>query len=110
MQKFTLLLVLTLLATTLLLAQAQTSQTTDQLSEIPKKIYLTKRITGEAPVIDGRIEDPAWQAVAWGGDFSQMEPNDGGTPVAATQFKILYDEAYVYVAYRMHDDEPQKVF
>jgi len=109
MQKFTLLLVLTLLVRTILLAQEQTPQTTNQLKEIPKKIYLTKRITGGAPVIDGRIEDPAWQAVAWGGDFSQMEPNDGGTPVAPTQFKILYDEAYVYIAYRMHDDEPEKV-
>ncbi len=107
MKKITLLFLLTTLAT--IFSTAQENVLTTELSEIPKKIYLTKRIAGAAPTIDGRLDDAAWQGVAWGGDFTQMEPNDGGTPVAATQFKILYDEAFVYVGYRMHDDEPEKV-
>ena len=93
MKKLTLLLVLVILVAPSLLAQETTI--TNELSEIPKKIYLTKRINGEAPTIDGQIEDAAWQSVAWGGDFTQMEPNDGGTPVAPTQFKILYDDEFV---------------
>ena len=107
MKKITLLLTLALLATTLL--YAQTDSPTTELSEIPKKIYFTKKITGQKPAIDGKLDDAAWQAVEWGGDFTQMEPNDGGTPVAATKFKILYDDENIYVGYRMIDDEPEKV-
>ncbi len=107
MKKFALLLTLAILATTFLLAQ--NDSLTTELSDIPKKIYLTKKITGQKPAIDGKLDDAAWQAVAWGGDFTQLEPNDGGTPVAATQFKILYDDENIYVGYRMMDDEPGKV-
>jgi len=107
MKKITLLLPMAILAMTLL--QAQDDTPTTELSEIPKKIYLTKKIIGQKPAIDGKLDDAAWQAVEWGGDFTQMEPNDGGTPVAATKFKILYDDENIYVGYRMMDDEPEKV-
>ncbi|MEM1120840.1 MAG: DUF5916 domain-containing protein [Bacteroidota bacterium] len=107
MRKNTLVLMLAILASGSLYAQDETP-TTD-LADIPTKIYLTKRITGKAPKIDGFLDDPVWQTVEWGGDFSQLEPNDGGQPEAPTQFKILYDDAYLYVGYRMHDEEPDKI-
>jgi len=107
MKKITLLFTLLILAITLL--SAQNDSITTELSQIPKKIYLTKKVVGQKPTIDGKLDDAAWQAVEWGGDFTQMEPNDGGIPVAATKFKILYDDENVYVGYRMMDDEPEKV-
>ena len=44
---------------------------------IPKRSY-NATFTSQAPVIDGSIEDEAWQAGAWDGDFVQFEPVNGG--------------------------------
>lgn len=107
MKKISLLFAFVFLASIILIAQEDKPEIS--LQDIPKKIYLTKQISGEKPKIDGLLDDSAWESVEWGGDFSQMEPNDGGKPVAPTQFKILYDAENVYVGYRCFDDEPDKI-
>jgi hypothetical protein len=59
--------------------------------EIPQKTYTTKKLVGEAPNIDGKGDDAAWQQVEWSGDFIQREPNEDSLPSQKTAFKILYD-------------------
>ena len=48
-------------------------------------------------IIDGLIKDPECE---WGGDFIQFQPKEGNDPSNQTQFKILYDDNNLYVAYR----------
>ncbi len=72
------------------------------------RTYDTARIAGEAPVLDGRLDDPAWEQVAWSGDFVQRDPADGAAPTVQTQFKVLYDDEALYFAFRAFDD-PQLV-
>ncbi len=74
-----------------------------------KKVYTTTRADRQAPVIDGRVEDPAWEKVEWAGDFVQREPHEGNAPSEPTSFKILYDEKNLYVAIRAYDKKPEKV-
>jgi hypothetical protein len=69
---------------------------------IPKRSY-NATFTSLAPVIDGSIEDEAWQAGAWDGDFVQFEPVNGGSPSQKTEFKVLYDENNIYVAIKAYD-------
>ncbi len=45
----------------------------------------------------------------WGGDFIQWMPHEGNPPSQPTGFKILYDEKYLYVAYRLYDSAPDSV-
>ena len=71
--------------------------------------YTTKRIIGEAPVIDGIINEDVWDEVEWTGDFIQREPYEGEPPSQQTKFKILYDNANLYVAIRAFDTEPDKI-
>jgi hypothetical protein len=108
MKRITLLLtaVCSLFVTVLFAQEAESAQSD---KEIPKKIYITKKVEGKAPTIDGLLNDPIWESVGWGGDFVQMMPNDGGTPIAPTNFKILYDDENIYVGYRCHDTEPEKI-
>jgi hypothetical protein len=73
------------------------------------KTYVTKRVIGKAPVIDGKLNDPAWSEVNWGSHFSQFNPYDGGTPSQKTEFKILYSNNNLYIAIRCLDTEPQKI-
>jgi len=69
---------------------------------ISKKKYITKQI-GSAITLDGIPGEEAWNAVEWGGDFIQSQPNEGKLPSQQTNFKILYDERFLYIAYRCHD-------
>ncbi len=76
---------------------------------IEQKIYTTTRINGQAPVIDGLLNDPAWEQVEWGNDFIQWSPNEREDPSQKTVFKILYDENNLYVGIRAYDTEPGKI-
>ena len=75
---------------------------------LEKKIYTTKK-TDKEILIDGRLDDVAWDAVPWGGDFIQKNPEEGVPPAFQTKFKILYDEKYLYVAIRAFDESPEEI-
>jgi Domain of unknown function (DUF5916)/Carbohydrate family 9 binding domain-like len=73
---------------------------------IPKKRYDTKRLAGKTITLDGNPNEEAWKLVEWGGDFTQWQPNEGKPPSQPTQFKILYDNKFLYVAYNCIDTAP----
>ncbi len=78
-----------------LFAQDQSSRT-----------YDTRRIETR-PVIDGALDDVAWQGGEWTGGFIQREPVDGDPPSAETEFKVVYDDDALYLAFRAYDDPTQ---
>lgn len=71
---------------------------------VATRAYETRRIAGEPPRIDGLVDDPAWAAVEWSGDFVQREPDDGAPPSRPSQVKVLYDDGALYFAFRLFDD------
>jgi hypothetical protein len=73
--------------------------------KIPKRIYTTKRLI-KAPIIDGAIQDDAWNVVEWSSDFTEKDPDEGTPPAYQTKFKVMYDSKYLYIAIRAFDDEP----
>jgi hypothetical protein len=70
---------------------------------------LARRITGEAPVIDGRIDENVWNAGPWESGFTQRQPHDGEKATQETEFRILYDDDAIYVAIHALDSEPEKI-
>ncbi|MCK5774789.1 MAG: carbohydrate binding family 9 domain-containing protein, partial [Bacteroidales bacterium] len=74
-----------------------------------KKIYHTNRFETASPKIDGIISEAAWDVVVWDGDFIQWEPANGALPSQRTQFKIIYDDNYLYVAIRAFDSVPGEI-
>ncbi|AHM62833.1 hypothetical protein D770_22940 [Flammeovirgaceae bacterium 311] len=76
---------------------------------VPKKSYTTTAVVNDPPVIDGLLNDEAWNSVEWTGDFTQTEPNKGEAASQKTAFKILYDAKNLYVAIRAYDSEPHKI-
>ena len=77
-------------------------------SVIVKKKYFTKPLSGSI-TLDGMPTEEAWNAVEWGGDFTQFTPHGGNPPSQQTSFKILYDEKFLYIAYRCHDLAPDSI-
>lgn len=92
------------LYTTLLLCFFSFSLTAQDRPE-----YTTTRIVGAAPVIDGVLDDEAWNTVPWGTDFNQRQPDDSAPVSQETAFKILYDDRFIYVAWRAFDTEPELI-
>ncbi|MEQ9166740.1 MAG: DUF5916 domain-containing protein [Fulvivirga sp.] len=95
---------------TLLISLFSVTAAFGQTEEINRKLYTTARIEGEAPRIDGLLNDEIWETVEWGGgDFTQRQPNDGGPPTEQTKFKVLYDDKNIYVAIRAYDADPANI-
>ncbi len=77
-------------------------------SVVVKKKYFTQRLNGSI-TLDGTPTEEAWNAIEWGGDFTQLSPNEGKAPSQQTNFKILYDDKFLYIAYRSHDLAPDSI-
>jgi hypothetical protein len=60
-------------------------------------------------VLDGSLDEPAWQAAALGADFVQQRPQPGDPATERTEVRVLYDERYLYVGMRMYDSRPDSI-
>ena len=101
MKKFTCLVI------ALLLCKITFGNVSDPPEE--KRQYFTQSLNGKEITLDGIPNEAAWDAVAWGSDFIQSRPDDGATPEQRTQFKVIYDEKYLYFGLRCFDTEPEKI-
>jgi hypothetical protein len=73
------------------------------------RVYTTQRLIVRPPVIDGRLDDEAWQKQGeWAGHYTQQMPVEGAAPTEPTELKILYDDKNLYFAIRAYDD-PDKI-
>lgn len=73
------------------------------------KSFVATRIS-VPPVIDGVLNDDCWENIGeWSGTFVQQQPDEGSPETEETHLKILYDNHFVYVAFRLYDSEPEKI-
>ena len=60
-----------------------------------------------APVIDGRLDDEVWKHALVLGDFHQIQPGDNIAPSKPTEMLLGFDDKFLYIAFRAHDDSRQ---
>lgn len=60
--------------------------------------------TENAPTIDGKIDEAAWQAAPWSEEFVDIEGDKKPKPRFRTRVKMLWDDKALYIAADM--DEP----
>ncbi len=60
----------------------------------------------EAPRIDGVVTEEEWAGAPVFSDFIQFEPQRGDPSVVRSEARILYDSAFVYVAFKAWDPDP----
>jgi hypothetical protein len=75
----------------------------------PTKTAHAVRITGPAPDIDGRLDDPAWSQARPISDFVQKIPTEGAAPSVATEVRLLYDDDALYVGARLRRNDPRAI-
>ncbi|HFA52136.1 MAG TPA: hydrolase [Bacteroidetes bacterium] len=76
---------------------------------VEKRQFFAQNLNGKEIQLDGRLDDATWGTGTWEGDFTQSRPTDGGAPSQQTQFKVRYDEKYLYFGVRCFDTEPGKI-
>ena len=62
-------------------------------------------------IIDGKLDDLAWrdQSTSWSTDFTQRLPNEGASASAPTQFKVLYDDKFLYVGVLCEENDIKNI-
>ncbi|MGD2069905.1 MAG: DUF5916 domain-containing protein [Gemmatimonadota bacterium] len=61
------------------------------------------------PVLDGRLDDAAWDAAQVAGDFVQYEPESGVPATERTEARVLYGQEALWVAVRAFDSAPDSI-
>lgn len=74
-----------------------------------KKQYTITRLTGEAPKIDGHLDDQAWDGVPEANGFTRYQPYNGQPASQSTAVKILYDDHAIYVGAMLYDTQPDSI-
>ncbi len=73
-----------------------------------KRVYYATKINVH-PRIDGKLDDLCWQGLGWSGAFIQQTPSQGQSPSEPTDIKIVYDENYLYAAFKCYNHGPGKI-
>jgi len=63
----------------------------------------------EAIEVDGILDEEAWEAAEPMTRFVQATPRTGELATEATEVRIVYDGAYLYVGAELHDSEPDRI-
>jgi hypothetical protein len=82
--------ILSLLAAAALVATADAPREVPRLAAVP---------AAKPPLIDGRLDDPAWQNTPGTDRFTQFFPFDGAPPSEQTNMRVLYDATALYIGF-----------
>jgi len=83
-------------------------QSAGQLS-LPSSRALTIHHVSAKIVVDGKLDELAWQTINPVTDFTQTSP-DLGEPISEkTEVLIFYDDDNLYVGFRCYDSQPKKI-
>jgi hypothetical protein len=88
---------------------AQPVSAQDTANIYTRKSLHVVRIAGDAPAIDGRLDEAVWTMAPAGTDFVQRQPNPGRLSAQKTDVRFAYDDAAIYVGVRMYDTAPDSV-
>jgi hypothetical protein len=88
---------LRLSATLLCLAAAAPAASAQQVAR-------AVRVAGDAPAIDGRLDDAAWRTAPPLTGLRQRDPDEGASESERTVVRFVYDDDALYVAFRGYEN------
>ena len=59
--------------------------------------------------LDGRLDEPDWQAAPVASGFLQRDPDQGQPATEPTELRLLFDDHALYVGARLFDREPDRI-
>ncbi|MDX1503094.1 MAG: DUF5916 domain-containing protein, partial [Thermoanaerobaculia bacterium] len=92
------------------LAQQDAEPTPEAVSDAePRALDLRVRRAAGPIEIDGVLDDPAWREAAEAPVRWEYLPGDATPAPVETEALVTFDREHLYVAFRAHDPEPQKI-
>ena len=85
----------------------QTSPPFNRTTPVP--VAVAVRAGRGGPAVDGRLDDPVWQAATPITDFTQRDPHEGQPGTERTEARIAYTDDALYVAIRAYDSHPEAI-
>ena len=74
-----------------------------------RRAYSAKQISESNIKIDGMLDEPEWLSANWENGFIQNRPHEGTEPSQQTEFAILYNKNYIYIAIKALDKSPDSI-
>jgi hypothetical protein len=74
----------------------------EEYPDIPPRGYICCRAAGPV-VIDGKLDEPAWQAAPWSEPFVDIEGERKPAPRFRTRMKMLWDDDNLYIAAQLEE-------
>ncbi len=86
---------------------AKTNPTNKSKVVVPPEKAIPIKIpkTALPPTIDGKPDEETWKQAAIFKDFYQTNPGDNIAPSKPTEVLVMYDEKYLYVAFKCWDEK-----
>ncbi len=75
----------------------------------PTEMLLTLQRAEKRPVIDGRLDDEAWNSAPVFRRFVQYEPVDNVLPPQQSEGRVTYDSEFLYVAFRAFEPDRSNI-
>jgi len=69
-------------------------------------IVATRLLDGESIALDGRLDEPVWSRALPGGDFMQVDPDNGRPATEKTEVRIALDADALYLGITCYDSQP----
>jgi hypothetical protein len=71
-----------------------------------RRIRASRLDDGEAIMLDGRLDEPAWVRAEPAGDFIQIDPDNGSPATEQTEVRIVYHAGALYIGITCYDSDP----
>src|SRR5437762_6143560 len=97
-----------LLAPPQLAAQSSTAVGKAVIDSSSRRLAHAVRREGDI-VLDGKLDEPAWQKAPVITGFTESYPNPGKMAADQTEARVVYDDAALYLGIRMFDAHPDSI-
>lgn len=81
----------------------------DSLSRPVPVARVTAARLSQPVVVDGALDEPAWQQASPITAFIQRDPVEGAAPTESTVVRIVYDDEAIYIGAWLYDSAPDSI-
>ena len=80
-----------------------------RVPDVPAVVTAARVAPASRPVVDGRLDDPAWTLATPIGGLMQRDPQEGAPATERVEVRMLYDAEALFIGARLFDSSPQGI-
>jgi len=80
-----------------------------RVPDVPAVVTAARVAPASRPVLDGRLDDPAWTLATPIGGLMQRDPHEGAPATERVEVRMLYDAEGLFIGARLFDSSPQGI-